>query len=334
MVRFAAPALAIDLGTANTLIYELDGSGDVSLAGRVVLSEPSIAAVNTDTGRAVAVGTAASAALEPGTKPITLVRPLAAGVISDIEAAEQMLTAFVEQVCPPRRVGSRARVAIAVPSSVSGVDRRAVADSVYATGAGEVELVEEPLAAAIGAGLPVEESVPSAVVDIGGGTTEVAVIVDGGIVTATSLPAGGFALDEAICRWIRREHELLISEGTAEQVKIAAGSAWPKRHEAQTGVRGRDLRTALPRTVSLGTADVRIAMDEPLLEILSAVRATLDRCPPELGSRLVDRGIVLTGGGALLVGLPERLSDNTGLPVAVADRPLECVVLGTATFLI
>ena len=332
MVRLAASALAIDLGTANTLIYEL-GEPEGS-PGRIILNEPTMAAVHTGSGEVVGVGAEAPGAVGQGAEPITLVQPLAAGVISDIDVAEQMLAALVERVCPPRRMGSRPRVAIAVPSSVTGVERRAVAEAVYAAGAGDVELVEEPLAAAIGAGLPVEEPTPCAVVDIGGGTTEVALIIDGGIVASASLPIGGFALDESISTWARKEHDLLVSEGTAEQVKIGVGSAWPRRHEDAAEIRGRDLRTGLPKTITVSAAGVRIAMDEPLLDILGAVRATLDRCPPDLVTGLGERGIVLTGGGALLTGLPDRMADEIGLPVSVADRPLECVVLGAATFLL
>jgi len=325
MVRLTAPALAVDLGTANTLVYEF-GKG-------IVLNEPSVAAVREDSREVVAVGSEAPAALGDGQRPITLVRPLAAGVISDIDVAERMLAAFIEKVVPPRRLGSRSHVVVAVPSSVTGVDRRAVADAVYAAGAGTVELVEEPIAAAIGAGLPVEEPTPSVIVDIGGGTTEVAMIADGGIVASASVPVGGNALDQAIIGWMRKEHALLVGDRAAEQLKIAVGSAWPRRHETKADIRGRDLVSGLPSTVSVSGGDVRVAMDEPLAEILGAVRDMLERCPPDLTAELDTRGLLITGGGALLSGLTERLGDATGLPVTVADRPLECVVLGAATYL-
>src|SRR5262245_21668607 len=325
MVRLTAPALAVDLGTANTLVYEL-GKG-------IVLNEPSVAAVWADSREVIAVGSEAPATLGDGNSPITLVRPLAAGVISDIDVAERMLSGFVDRVVPPRRLGSRPHLVVAVPSSVTGVDRRAVADAVYAAGAATVELVEEPIAAAIGAGLPVEEPIPSVIVDIGGGTTEVAMIADGGIVVSASAPVGGNALDQAIIDWMRKEHALLVGDRAAEQLKIAVGSAWPRRHEREADIRGRDLVSGLPGTVTVGGGDVRVAMDQPLAEILAAVRNMLNRCPPDLTAELDTRGLLITGGGALLSGLTERLADATGLPVTVADRPLECVVLGAATYL-
>jgi len=325
MVRLTAPALAVDLGTANTLVYEL-GKG-------IVLNEPSVAAVREDSREVIAVGSEAPAALGDGQSPIRLVRPLAAGVISDIDVAERMLAGFVERVVPPRRLGSRPHLVVAVPSSVTGVDRRAVADAVYAAGAGTVELVEEPIAAAIGAGLPVEEPTPSVIVDIGGGTTEVAMIADGGIVASVSVPVGGNALDQAIIGWIRKEHALLVGDRAAEQLKIAVGSAWPRRHETEADIRGRDLVSGLPGAVTVSGGDVRVAMDQPLAEILAAVRDMLNRCPPDLTAELDTRGLLITGGGALLSGLAERLGDATGLPVTVADRPLECLVLGAATYL-
>jgi rod shape-determining protein MreB len=325
MVRITAPALAVDLGTANTLLYEL-GKG-------IVLNEPSVAAVREDSREVIAVGSEAPAALGDGQNPVTLVRPLAAGVISDIDVAERMLAGFVDRVVPPRRLGSRPHLVVAVPSSVTGVDRRAVADAVYAAGAGTVELVEEPIAAAIGAGLPVEEPTPSVIVDVGGGTTEVAMIADGGIVASASVPVGGNALDQAIIGWIRKDHALLVGDRAAEQLKIAVGSAWPRRRETEADIRGRDLVSGLPGMVTVSGGDVRVAMDEPLAEILKAVRDMLDRCPPDLTAELGTRGLMITGGGALLSGLTERLGDATGLPVTVADRPLECVVLGAATYL-
>jgi rod shape-determining protein MreB len=325
MVRITAPALAVDLGTANTLLYEL-GKG-------IVLNEPSVAAVREDSREVIAVGSEAPAALGDGQNPVTLVRPLAAGVISDIDVAERMLAGFVDRVVPPRWLGSRPHLVVAVPSSVTGVDRRAVADAVYAAGAGTVELVEEPIAAAIGAGLPVEEPTPSVIVDVGGGTTEVAMIADGGIVASASVPVGGNALDQAIIGWIRKDHALLVGDRAAEQLKIAVGSAWPRRRETEADIRGRDLVSGLPGMVTVSGGDVRVAMDEPLAEILKAVRDMLDRCPPDLTAELGTRGLMITGGGALLSGLTERLGDATGLPVTVADRPLECVVLGAATYL-
>jgi rod shape-determining protein MreB and related proteins len=325
MVRITAPALAVDLGTANTLLYEL-GKG-------IVLNEPSVAAVREDSREVIAVGSEAPAALGDGQNPVTLVRPLAAGVISDVDVAERMLAGFVDRVVPPRRLGSRPHLVVAVPSSVTGVDRRAVADAVYAAGAGTVELVEEPIAAAIGAGLPVEEPTPSVIVDVGGGTTEVAMIADGGIVASASVPLGGNALDQAIIGWVRKEHALLVGDRAAEQLKIAVGSAWPRRRETEADIRGRDLVSGLPGMVTVSGGDVRVAMDEPLAEILKAVRGMLDRCPPDLTAELGTRGLMITGGGALLSGLTERLGDATGLPVTVADRPLECVVLGAATYL-
>jgi rod shape-determining protein MreB len=325
MVRFTSPALAVDLGTANTLVYER-GRG-------VVVNEPSVAAVRRDTGDVIAVGIDAPAAIGDGQDPVTLVRPLAGGVISDLSVAGRMLAAFVERVVPARRIGSRPRVVVAVPSTVTDVERRAVADAVYAAGAGAVELVEEPLAAAVGAGLPVDEPTASVVVDVGGGTTEVAMIADGGIVASASVRVGGDALDRAIIAWVRKGHDLLVGEPTAERIKIAIGSAWPRRHEEQAEIRGRDLVSGLPRTITASSGDIRMAIEPPLVEILGAVGAMLDRCPPEFSGDLSTRGIALTGGGALLSGLTERIEDETALPVTLADRPLECVVLGAATYL-
>jgi rod shape-determining protein MreB len=311
--------LAIDLGTANTLIYER-GRG-------VVLDEPSVVAVEAGSGRLVAAGAQAKEMLGRTPGHVRAVRPLQDGVISDADVTERMLRYFVDQVRPSRLV--RPRMVVCVPSAVTGVERRALEDAAVRSGARRVYVIEEPMAAAIGADLPVNETSASMVVDIGGGTTDVAVISLGGIVTARSLRVGGDEIDEALVAHIKTEYSLLVGERTAEDVKVAAGSAFPLREETSTRIRGRDLVTGLPKTVTVSSQEARRAIEGPVLQMVDLVRATLDVCPPELAGDILDRGVTLTGGGALLRGLDERLRHELGVPVRVAEDPLRAVVRGS-----
>ncbi|MFD8570584.1 rod shape-determining protein [Streptomyces sp. NPDC057694] len=317
--------IGIDLGTANTLLY-VRGQG-------IVLNEPSVVAVKQGGKHdsVLAVGTEAKETIGRTPGSITAIRPLRDGVISDYEAAEQMIRHFVRKVAPGRR--PRTRMVVCVPSGVTPVERRAIMHAAQSSGARAVHLIEEPMAAAIGAGLPVSEPRGSMVVDIGGGTTEVAVISLGGVVTARSLRVGGDRFDEAITAHVRREHGLLIGERTAEDVKVAIGSAWPVPGEdafemRAFTVRGREKVAGLPKTVELTVREVRAALDEPVEAVVSAVKATLEECPPELSGDVMEHGIVLTGGGALLPGLDLRIASGTGIPVFVADEPLDSVALG------
>ncbi len=316
---FAGRDLAIDLGTATTLVY-VRGAG-------VALIEPSIVAVSADTGELIGVGSDAKGMLGRTPEHIVTVRPLRDGVIADFDNAERMLRYFVGRV-HKRSFWSRPRLIVAVPSGITGVERRAVRDACYAAGAREVHLMEEPMAAAIGAGLPVHEPTGSMVVDIGGGTTEVAVLALGGIVTSMSVRVGGDRLDEAIVSFAKKEYSLLIGERTAEDVKIAIGSAFPSAEEPGAELRGRDLVTGLPRTVDVTAEEIRWALDEPVQAIVDAVTATLDRTPPELAGDVLARGITLTGGGAHLSGLDRRMASETGMPAVVADDATRAVVLG------
>ncbi|MFH7594996.1 rod shape-determining protein [Streptomyces racemochromogenes] len=316
--------IGMDLGTANTLVYAR-GHG-------IVLNEPSVVAVKAGTTTALAVGTEAKETIGRTPGSITAIRPLKDGVICDYEAAEEMIRHFVRKAVPGRR--PRARMVICVPSGVTPVERRAIVHASTRAGARSVHLIEEPMAAAIGAGLPVAEARGSMVVDIGGGTSEVAVISLGGIVTSQSLRIGGDRLDSAIMDHVRKEHSLLIGERTAEDVKVAIGSAWPvpEQPELETRaftVRGRERVGGMPKTLELTAADVRAALDEPVEAIIAAVRTTLEECPPELSGDVMEHGIVLTGGGALLPGLDLRMASATGIPVFVADAPLDCVALGS-----
>lgn len=316
--------IGIDLGTANTLVYAR-GHG-------IVLNEPSVVAVKAGTTTALAVGTEAKETIGRTPGSITAIRPLKDGVICDYEAAEEMIRHFVRKAVPGRRV--RTRMVVCVPSGVTQVERRAIIHASTRAGAKAVHLIEEPMAAAIGAGLPVSEPRGSMVVDIGGGTSEVAVISLGGIVTSQSLRVAGDRMDAAITDWVRKEHSLLIGDRTAEDVKIAIGSAWPvpDRPELETAtftVRGREKVGGMPQTLRLEARDIRTALDEQVEAIIAAVRTTLEECPPELSGDVMEHGIVLTGGGALLPGLDLRMASSTGIPVFVADAPLDCVALGS-----
>jgi rod shape-determining protein MreB and related proteins len=314
--------LAVDLGTASTLVY-VRGRG-------IMLTEPSVVAIDTTTNAVVAVGSEAKQMIGRTPNHIRAVRPLQDGVIADYDVTAEMLRYFVRKVMR-RRVFTGPRVVVCVPSGITGVERRAVSESAYAAGARRVHIIDEPMAAAIGAGLPVSQPAGCMIVDIGGGTTEVAVIALGGIVAAVSVRVAGDALDRAVVEHVRRHFGLLIGERTAEELKISVGSAFPVAQPVRAEIRGRDLATGLPRDVTIADDELRRAMDAPITKIIDAVRSTLDRCPPELAGDLVARGIVMTGGGALLRGLDARLQHEIGVPVLVADRPLQSVVLGTAT---
>ena len=311
--------MAVDLGTANTLVY-------VRRRG-VVLDEPSVVAVNDTTGEVLAVGHDAKRMIGRTPDNITALRPLKDGVIADFEATEQMLRWFIQQA-HRRRYFAKPRMVICVPSGITAVEQRAVKEAGYQAGARRVYIIEEPMAAAIGAGLPVHEPTGNMVVDVGGGTTEVAVISLGGIVTSLSIRTAGDELDQAIVSWMKKEHSLMLGERTAEEVKMTLGSAFPSLDEAPAEVRGRDLVSGLPRTVEVTPAQIRQALEEPLHAIVDAVRVTLDQTPPELAGDIMDRGIVLTGGGALLRGLDDRIRHETGMPVHVAENPLVSVALG------
>ena len=317
---FMGRDMAVDLGTANTLVY-VRGRG-------IVLNEPSVVALNTNSGQIVAVGLEAKRMIGRTPANISAVRPLKDGVIADFDVTERMLRYFIQKV--HRRGGlAKPRIVIAVPSGITGVEQSAVKEAGHQAGARRVYIIEEPMAAAIGAGLPVNEPTGNMVVDIGGGTTEVAVISLGGIVTAQSIRVGGDELDQAIVSFAKKEYSLTLGERTAEEIKVTLGSAYEAPDEPSAEIRGRDLVTGLPKTVVMSAAEVRKAMADTLTVIVDAVRTTLDKCPPELAGDVMDRGIVVTGGGALLRGLDQRLRDETSMPIHIAEQPLESVALGT-----
>ena len=312
--------LAVDLGTANTVLYVRERG--------VVLSEPSMVAVNTKDKRVVAVGTRAKQMMGRTPGHISVIRPLRDGVIADLDTCEKMLTYFIRRVHDARRL-VKPRVVICVPSGVTAVEQRAVQEVAELAGARKPAfIIEEPMAAAIGAGLPVHEPTGNIVIDIGGGTTEVAVISLGGIVTSTSVRVGGDRMDEVIGEFIKKEYGLAVGDRTAEQVKIALGSAWPLEEETYGEVGGRDVLTGLPKTVAVSTEEIREAIDEPVMAIVDALKATLDNTPPELAADIMVQGLVVTGGGALLHGIAARLSAETGMEIRIADRPLQSVAIG------
>ena len=312
--------LAIDLGTANTLIY-VRGQG-------VVLDEPSVVAINANDGRPVAVGMEAKRMMGRTPNHIKAIRPLKDGVIADFEVCEKMLRYFIQKVHASK--WSKPRMVICVPSGITGVEQRAVQDAAEYAGARKpVHIIEEPMAAAIGADLPVHEPSGNMIVDIGGGTTEVAVISLGGIVTAQSVRVGGDELDDAVMQYVKKEYSLAIGERTAEEIKIQMGTAWPLDEELTADIRGRDLISGLPRTVEITTEHIREAVAEPISAIVDAVKTTLDKTPPELAADIMEDGITITGGGALLGGLAERLNHETGMPIRIADEPLYSVVIGS-----
>jgi rod shape-determining protein MreB len=320
--------LAIDLGTANTLVY-LKGKG-------IVVSEPSVVAVQKDAmgqRKVLAVGKEAKKMLGRTPGSIVAIRPMKDGVIADFDITEEMLRYFIQKV-HNRKTLVRPRIVICVPSGITQVETRAVKESAESAGAREVYLIEEPMAAAIGAGLPITEASGNMIVDIGGGTTEVAVISLAGIVYAKSVRVGGDKLDEALVQYMKRKYNLLIGERTAEQIKIEIGSAYPDGGEERTmEVKGRDLVSGIPKTMTINSTEIREALSETVNTIVEAVRIALERTPPELAADIVDKGIVLAGGGAMLRNLDLLLREETGLPVVIADDPLSCVVLGSGKVL-
>ncbi len=318
LTGFGGRDMAVDLGTANTLVY-VKGRG-------IVLSEPSVVAIDQRTGAIHAVGIEAKRMLGRTPGNITAIRPLKDGVIADFDVTEQMLRHFIQKVHQNR--WAHPRVVVCVPSGVTGVEKRAVEEATLSAGARQAYLIEEPMAAAIGAGLPVGEPTGNMIVDIGGGTTEVAVISLGGIVVAQSIRVGGDELDEAIVNYVKREMKLMIGTQTAEEVKLEIGSAFAMRDEMKAEVRGRDMISGLPKTVVLSSEQVREAMAETVAQIVEAVKVTLDRTPPELASDIMDRGIVLAGGGSLLNGMDDRLRAETEVPIHIAESPLTCVAVG------
>lgn len=310
--------LAIDLGTATTQVH-VRGRG-------VMIDEPTLVAVSTDTGRLVAAGTSAHEMLGRTPERVVTLRPLSDGVITDAELTEQLLRHFVERARRTRLV--RPRTVVCVPSGITAVERRALEDAAMRCGARRVDVIEEAMAAAIGADLPVESATASMVVDMGGGTTDVAVICLGGVVNARSLRVGGDEVDDAVVEGVKAAHDLLLGERSAEQITRAVGSVWPLAEELTCRVRGRDLSTGLPRTVQLGSAEVRRMIEPVTGQVVAVVRAVLDICPPELSGDLLEAGVTLTGGGALLRGWAERLRHELGVPVRVAQDPQHAVIRG------
>ncbi|HCB99773.1 MAG TPA: rod shape-determining protein [Ruminococcaceae bacterium] len=315
--------IGIDLGTANTLIY-MKGKG-------IVLREPSVVAVDVKSNRVLAVGNGAKQMIGRTPGSIVAIRPLKDGVIADFDITASMLKEFIRKVT----TGSFAkpRIIICIPSGITEVEKRAVDEAAYQAGAKDTFLVEEPMAAAIGAGLPVDEATGSMVVDIGGGTAEVAVISLSGIVTSRSVRIAGDEFDDAIINYVKKKYNLLIGVRTAEELKIAIGSAYPYPDESDVQIKGRNLLDGLPSNVTVTSLEIREALSEPVSQIIDAIRSTLERTPPELSADIIDRGIMLTGGGALLRGLDELIAKETGIPVNIAENPLDCVVDGTGRML-
>jgi rod shape-determining protein MreB len=310
--------MAVDLGTANTLVY-VRGRG-------IILNEPSVVAVNVKDGRPLAVGSEAKRMIGRTPGHIQAIRPLKDGVIADFEICEMMLRYFIQRA--NQRRFAKPRMIICVPSGITGVEKRAVMEAAMHAGARRAYIIEEPMAAAIGAGMPVHEPTGNMVVDIGGGTTEVAVISLGGIVSSQSIRVGGDELDEAVIAYVKKEHSLALGERTAEEIKINLGSAHPLPQELYAEVRGRDLVSGLPKVLVVSTEEIRKAIAEPVSAIVDAVKTTLDKTPPELAADIMEQGIVLTGGGALLQGLVARLHHETSMTIVTAPDPLSCVAIG------
>lgn len=316
--------MGIDLGTASTLAY-IKGQG-------VVLCEPSVVAIQKGTSNVLAVGEEAKRMLGRTPGNIVAIRPMRDGVIADFEITESMLRYFIKKVHNSRRL-VRPRMVIAIPSGITEVEKRAVKDSALHAGAREVFMIEEPIAAAIGVGLPIQEPSGNMIIDIGGGTTEMAVISLAGIVFSKSIRIGGDEMDEAIINYLKKTYNLMIGERTSEEIKIKIGSAYPLEEELTMEVRGRDLVAGLPKMISVTSEEIREAMGEPISQIIESIRITLERTPPELSADLIERGIIMAGGGALLRGFDKLIQEETGLPVHVADDPLTAVALGTGKVL-
>ncbi len=322
---FLSRDMGIDLGTANTLVYVKDRG--------IVLREPSVVAIDKNTGDVLAVGSEAKQMIGRTPGDIVAVRPLKDGVIADFDTTQTMIKYFINKALRGRTFLVRPRVVLGVPSGVTAVEERAVREAALQAGAREAYLIEEPMAAAVGAGLPVHEPTGTMIVDIGGGTTEVAVISLGGIVTSRSIRVAGDEMDEAISQHIKRSHNLMIGERTAEEIKIKLGNAYPQYDQSSEEVRGRDLLTGLPKTVIITSMEIYNALSEPVGAILDAIRQTLERTPPELSSDIMDRGVVMAGGGALLRGLDRLVSDETHMPVHLAEDPLLAVAYGSGKVL-
>lgn len=312
--------MGIDLGTANTLIY-LKGKG-------IILREPSVVAIRNDsTKQVLAVGDEAKEMIGRTPGNIVAIRPLKDGVIADFDITQTMLNKFIKKVTNNSSF-VRPRIVVCFPSGVTEVEKRAIEEATKQAGAREVYLMEEPMAAAIGAGLPVSEPTGSMVVDIGGGTTEVAVISLGGIVTSKSLRIAGDELDQSIVAYIKKEYNLMIGERTAEQIKMEIGSAFPDEEETSMDIKGRDLISGLPKVITVSSAEIREAIKEPVSAIIDSIKSTLEKTPPELAADIMDKGIMLTGGGALLKGLDKLINKETHMPVHIAENPLDCVAIG------
>lgn len=317
--KFFVNDIAIDLGTANTLVY-VKGRG-------ILINEPSVVAIRKGDQEILAYGSEAKTMMGRTPEDLVTVRPLKDGVIADFDLAEKMIRHFIKKVQTNRFL--RPRIAVCIPSGITEVERRAVRDSAEHAGGREIYLIQEPMAAALGVNLPIEEPVGSMIVDIGGGTTEIAVISLSGIVTDISIRIGGDEMDEAIIQYFKKEYNLLIGENTAEAIKISMGSAAPYKTDDVKRIKGRDLVDGIPKTVKVYSKEIQGALSESVGYIVDAIKLCLERTPPELASDILDRGIVLTGGGALLTGLDERLRIDTELPIIIADDPLTCVVMGT-----
>ncbi len=316
--------IGIDLGTANTLVF-MRGKG-------IIMREPSVVAVDTKTSTVRCVGQEAKQVIGRTPGSIVAVRPLKDGVIADYDITIGMLKEFIQRVAG-KPLFFRPRIVICIPSGVTEVERRAVGNAARSAGAGEVMIMEEPMAAAIGAGLPIEEPTGNMVVDIGGGTTEVAVISLGGIVAARSIRVGGDEFDQSIIAYIKRKYNLLIGERTAEQVKVEIGSAYPTEEEGTMEIKGRNLVDGLPKNITVSSDEIREALSESVASVIDAIKETLERTPPELSADIIDRGIMLTGGGALLRGLDRLINKETGIDVHIAESPLDCVAIGAGSVL-
>ncbi|HNX90982.1 MAG TPA: rod shape-determining protein [Candidatus Omnitrophota bacterium] len=324
IVGFFSSDIGIDLGTASTLVY-LKNEG-------IVLCEPSVVAVEAGTSNVLAVGEEAKRMLGRTPGNIVAIRPMRDGVIADFDITESMLRYFIKKVHSSKNL-IRPRIVVAVPSGITEVERRAVKDSAIHAGAREVFMIEEPVAAAIGVGLPIQEPSGNMIIDIGGGTTELAVISLAGIVFSKSIRIGGDELDESIMNYLKRTYNLMVGERTAEEIKIRIGSAYPLEEELTMEVRGRDVVAGLPKMITINSEEIREALSEPIAQIVEAVRITLEKTPPELSADLIEKGLVLAGGGSLLRGLDKLIAEETGLPVHLADDPLTAVVLGTGKVL-
>lgn len=311
--------LGIDLGTANTLVY-VKGKG-------IQLREPSVVAINTNTKKVLAVGDEAKQMIGRTPGNIVAIRPMKDGVIADFDVTQAMIKKFIEKVSPKSAFTSP-RIVICYPSGVTQVEKRSIEEAAKSAGAREVHLLEEPMASAIGAGLPVNEPTGSMIVDIGGGTTEVAIISLGGIVTSKSLRVAGDELDQSIINYVKKQYNLMVGERTAENIKIELGSAYVLEEEISMQIRGRDLITGLPKVIDITSTEVREALREPIAAIVDAIKSTLEKTPPELAADIMDKGIMLAGGGAMLRGLDKLIYDETHMPVHTAELPIDCVALG------